>query len=134
MKRDAQCESSAAVASDERSESIRELARWVLREETGANVENLWTEFLDGEWSPVDHFDDDGRRYLIARPRRDRGPLLTLRERQVLARRARGEMLESIALDCGISISNVSRTLAAGMKKLGIASHIDLVRLLGASR
>ena len=114
------------------SDSLRFLAQRALAadtlEETSAE---LWAAFIDGSFKLVDRFEDDGRCYLVALrcDRRDRSDALCERERIVLERRARGELLESIAVDLGVSVSAVSRRLQRGMRKLGIATQAELLRI-----
>jgi DNA-binding NarL/FixJ family response regulator len=84
-----------------------------------------------GGWTLVDHFDADGHRYLIVR-REGGSAALDPEEQLLLRRRAQGDALKEIAIDLGVSISAVSRRLAAAMRKLGIRSHTDLPRLLPA--
>jgi DNA-binding NarL/FixJ family response regulator len=61
----------------------------------------------------------------------DRGPcvdwsILDERERQVLSLRSRACALKCIAFELGLSTASVSRALASGMRKLGLASCMDL--------
>ena len=91
-----------------------------------------WTALVDGRWTLMDHFDGDGRRFLLAHrnqvpaPRR-RG--LTPRQAQVLALRAQGHALKLIGYELGMGQSLVARDLASGMKRLGLDSLADLARL-----
>jgi DNA-binding CsgD family transcriptional regulator len=83
----------------------------------------------------LEHFDTDGQRFLVARKNDPDavGPsALSLRERQVLACRARGLSLKLIAYDLGLSVPSISRTLKSGMMKLGISSHEQLAALFFA--
>jgi DNA-binding NarL/FixJ family response regulator len=87
-----------------------------------------------GRWSLLEHFDTDGKRFIVARRNDpdDAGPAgLSPRECQVLSCRARGMSLKLIAYDLGLSMATVSKTLDSGMTKLGVASDMDLPRLFG---
>ena len=90
---------------------------------------------FDGRWSLLDHFDSDGRRFVVAH-RNDarvadvRG--LTLRERQVLAYAGLGHSNKVIAYELGLSTSTVSTHLARARKKmrlpLGVALNLTVSR------
>jgi DNA-binding CsgD family transcriptional regulator len=94
-------------------------------EPAGAEV---WSSLLGGGWRILDHFDDQGRRYVIA-CRAGRSAALVPDEQVLVRRRARGDALKEIAADLGISISAVSRRLSGAMRKLGVRSHAELPRL-----
>lgn len=117
----------------EGSSALRFLAQRALSADTPseASVE-LWQAFVDGAYQLVDRFDEEGRCYLVALRCRGRRRALRERERVVLERRAQGKRLESIAAELGVSVSAVSRRLHGGMRKLGIVSQAELLRLWGA--
>ncbi|MGH7440742.1 MAG: LuxR C-terminal-related transcriptional regulator [Polyangiaceae bacterium] len=76
--------------------------------------------------------DTDGKRFLVARKNDPEAPEvsgLTLRERQVVAARARGLSLKLIAYELGLSIAAVGKSLQAGMTKLGVPSDAELPAL-----
>jgi DNA-binding CsgD family transcriptional regulator len=96
----------------------------------------LWPALVEGRWSLVDHFEADGRRFVVARsnvaevaPR----PSLTARETQVVAHSARGHSLKLIGYELGISESTVRTLEARAMKKLGVASRMELIALVRAT-
>ncbi len=95
-----------------------------------------WRGLVDGRWSLVDHFDRDGRRFLVAR-RNDpsiRAPsCLSMRERQVLAYSALGFSNKHIAYALGLAHSTVSTHLRAGMRRLGIHNRAALVDVFRSS-
>ena len=65
-----------------------ERARGPLRRRDPAEAVEVWRGLVSGLWSLVDHFDTDGRRYLVAHRNDATTPdprALTERERQVLA-------------------------------------------------
>lgn len=113
----------AAVAMDR--------ARGRLREHDRDEAIADWRALVGGRWSLVEHFESDGRRFLLARrndPETDRPATLTLRERQVLGYRALGHPLKLIAYELGVGISSVSGTLKSGMQKLGVSNAAELMR------
>lgn len=91
---------------------------------------SLWKALVSGRWSLLDHFESDGRRFVVAlknppalaKPRK-----LSERERQVAAYCALGYSGKQIAYVLGIDASAVSRTLNAVVKKLNLRSSTDLV-------
>jgi DNA-binding NarL/FixJ family response regulator len=100
---------------------------------------DAWRDLVAGRWALVDHVDRDGKRFLVARKNDPDAPEasgLTLRERQVIAARARGLPFKLIACDLGLSIATVGRSLRTGMVKLGVSSDAELTvlfRPVGAS-
>lgn len=127
--------------SDDDLETIREAAtavgtaRGSLRDDDPDRALELWQGLVSGRWSMVDHFDSDGRRYLVARRNQPAGlplPGLSARERQVLAYMAMGRSNKHTAYALGIAPSTVSDHLQSGLAKLGIERREDLLRLLGA--
>lgn len=107
-------------------------ARGNLRADDPDAALDAWKGLIAGRWSLVDHIDTDGKRFLVARknaPDPDGPEGLSLRERQVLASRARGLALKLIAYDLGLSIASVSKSLQTGMAKLGLSCEPDLVAL-----
>ncbi len=106
-------------------------ARSKLRRD-GDRALGIWRGLADGRWSLVDHFERDGRRFLVAERNhaRVRAPsALTERERQVLAYRALGHPLKLIAYELGLAESTVSRIGRDAMRKLGIDSPAELAQL-----
>ncbi len=107
-------------------------ARGPLRaDDTDAAVE-AWEALVAGRWSLLEHFDTDGKRFLVARrndPQVAEPAGVTLRERQVLAARARALPLKVIAYELGLSVPTVSKTLRTGMAKLGLSSEAELAVL-----
>ncbi len=55
-------------------------------------------------------------------------------EWEVLERRATGDRLKTIAYDCGLSISSVSRLTKSGMRKLGVSAPTQLWSAVERSR
>jgi DNA-binding NarL/FixJ family response regulator len=84
---------------------------------------------LAGRWSLVDRFDSDGRRFIVGYrnppgvldPRR-----LSLREREVASRIARGMSQGAVAAELGVSASTVASVASGVVKKLGLRSTREL--------
>ena len=100
-------------------------ARGALRRHDPDEAISIWRALVAGRWSLVDHFDSDGRRYVVAH-RNDanvpdaRG--LTLRERQVMAYAALGHANKVIAYELGLAPSTVAGHLARAHDKLRLPS------------
>jgi DNA-binding CsgD family transcriptional regulator len=115
-------------------EALRDAARTMDRARASAGGRDdgalaAWRALVRGEWSLVDSFDSDGRRYLLARrnqphARDPRG--LTEQEAAVAAYAAQGLSNKLIAYTLGTEPSTVSTQLTAAMRKLGVASRPEL--------
>jgi DNA-binding CsgD family transcriptional regulator len=93
---------------------------------------DLWQGLLAGRWSLVDHFDTDGRRFLLARQNDPDAPAagtLARRQRQVAFYASVGWSLKQIGFALGLAESTVSRHLSLALDKLGMRSRSDLVRV-----
>jgi DNA-binding CsgD family transcriptional regulator len=112
-------------------------ARGSLRRKNDDEALQLWRVLVDGEWSLVDRFDSDGRRYMVARknaPQVKDPRALTLRERQVVALTSLGHSIKLIGYELGVSHSSVINARKQAMRKLGLESLSDLVRFMSALR
>lgn len=93
----------------------------------------LWQGLFAGRWSLVDHVESDGRRVVLARRNEPagRGPgALSRRQRQVLFYASVGWTLRQIAYALGLSSTGtVSHHLSAALRKVGVPSRAELVRL-----
>lgn len=92
-----------------------------------------WKALLAGEYTLLDRFESDGRRYVVAcenapNVRDPRG--LTQREAVVGALVMRGHADKLIAYELGIAEGTVAALSSRVMKKLGARSRADLARLL----
>jgi len=90
----------------------------------------IWGALVQGRWSLVDHFDKDGRRYLVARKNDPyvNGTVLTLRERQVLGFVCMGHPNKLVAYELGLATATVGVLLSTAMRKLGASSRVELIR------
>jgi DNA-binding CsgD family transcriptional regulator len=89
----------------------------------------IWRALVAGRWSLLEHFDSDGRRFIVAHRidatvPDERG--LTLPERQVVAYVALGRSNKAIAYDLGLSLSAVAHHLARARAKLRLPSQAAL--------
>jgi DNA-binding CsgD family transcriptional regulator len=93
---------------------------------------SLWKGLLDGEWSLVERFERDGRRYYVAceNPLDGRGPRsLTPRERQVVELASRGLSNKLAAYTLGLSEASTSLHLNNALKKVGVRTRAELAVL-----
>jgi DNA-binding CsgD family transcriptional regulator len=114
-------------------------ARGRLRRTDPERALDLWKGLVHGRWSLVDHWDHDGKRFLLAK----RNTLdvaawhtLTERELQTLAFVAEGQALKIVAYQLGVSVATVGADLFRAQSKLGLPSRLSLVtayRARGAS-
>ncbi|MEM8608261.1 MAG: LuxR C-terminal-related transcriptional regulator [Myxococcota bacterium] len=93
----------------------------------------LWRSLVEGQWSMIDWFDSDRRRFILALPnppdvRDPRG--LTERESQVATYAALGDSKKLICYRLGLSSSRVSTLLHSAMRKLGADSHAALATFM----
>jgi DNA-binding CsgD family transcriptional regulator len=111
-------------------------ARTNLRDDPRAALD-AWRGLVDGRWSLVDHFDHDGRHYLLAHqndPKLADPRALSVRERQTAAYAAMGWSNKEIAYALGVAPSTVSSHLAAARRKLGVTDDAHLGQLAAALR
>ena len=106
-------------------------ARGKLRRFDPDEASKLWRAMVRGEWSLVDWFDHDGKRFLLAHDNRvapERTPQLTEREHQTVACAAMGHSNKLIAYDLGLSPGTVSVLLSRAATKLGVSNRPGLIR------
>jgi DNA-binding NarL/FixJ family response regulator len=102
-----------------------------LRRSDPAEAVAAWRALVAGRWSLVDHFDHDGRHYLLARrndPDARALGALTLRERQVVGYACLGHPNKLIAYEMGLSASSIATYLARAAEKVGADSRPTLIR------
>jgi len=98
---------------------------------------DMWTALIDGRLTLVDWFDDDGRRFLVARRNQRVAQRLSHVERTVVTSVARGRPQKLVAYELGLSAAGVSDALARAIAKLGLSCVTELTRVaaaLGVSR
>ncbi len=119
-------------------EAIKEIdrCRGALRREDSDAALTAWRGLVTGRWSLVDHFDSDGRRYILARrndPQISDPRALTLQERQITRYAAFGLANKHVAYALGVSEARVSQALSTAIRKLGLNSRAELVKYLAGS-
>jgi DNA-binding CsgD family transcriptional regulator len=89
----------------------------------------IWKGLVSGRWSLVDHFDTDGKRFLLAvkntsqiDPRANLSP----RERRVCALVAMGHRDKEIAYTLGLTLGSVTAALHRARQKLAVSSRAEL--------
>ena len=90
----------------------------------------LWKGLVSGRWSLVDHFDNDGKQYVLAcrnEPVRPASSALSAREQQVLALARLGHSNKVIAYELGLAHATVRVLVARVAKKLGVSTREQLV-------
>jgi DNA-binding NarL/FixJ family response regulator len=95
-----------------------------------------WEGLVCGRWSLVDHFDSDGRRFVLALKNDPSFPDprgLTVRERQVAEFLGQGHAVKEISYMLGISRSAVTNCTARAIHKLGLGSLADLAAFFAPS-
>jgi DNA-binding CsgD family transcriptional regulator len=131
-----------AAQSGEARDALRRAARRLdairgplrLRDPTGALAE--WKGLIAARWTLLDHFDTDGRHYLVAR--RNDAPVdriedFSHRERQVAIYAALGRTNKLIAYELGLAQSTVRVLLARAAAKLRVQSRRDLCAIVAAA-
>lgn len=92
----------------------------------------LWQALLAGRWSLVEHFESEGRRFLLARrndPAVSEPAGATRRQRQVLFYASMGLSNQEIGYALGLAENTISAHLASGLARLGLANRVELIRI-----
>jgi DNA-binding CsgD family transcriptional regulator len=111
-------------------------ARGALRRTDPERAVALWSGLVDGRWTLVDHFDHDGRRFVVAKrnpPDARAWHTLTDNERAVVHYAAHGHPHKLIAYELGITVPTVANRLASAARKVGAESRLALVTAYRAS-
>jgi DNA-binding CsgD family transcriptional regulator len=105
-------------------------AQGELRQHAAGEAVEAWRALVAGRWSFVDHFDHDGRRFLVVHRNDPRPPGLaglTLRERQATGYACLGHSNKLIAYELGLSASTVATHLAHAAAALGVKTRAALI-------
>jgi DNA-binding CsgD family transcriptional regulator len=93
---------------------------------------DVWQGLVDGQWSIVDHFDTDGKRFVLAMknapdvaPRADLSP----QDRRIAALVAMGHRDKDVAYMLGITPGSVAASLRRIRTALGARTRADIARL-----
>jgi DNA-binding CsgD family transcriptional regulator len=119
----------AARAALHRAVLAMDQARGRMRRDDPDRAVALWRALVAGRWSLLDHFDSDGRRFIVAHRNDAKIPDkrgLSLREQQVLAHASIGNSNKVIAYELGLSVSTVGTHLASARTKLNLPSRAAL--------
>lgn len=95
-------------------------------------VVRLWNALVDGRWSLVHTVDRDGKRFLLAHrncPRTPTPAALSPEERHLATLFARSHSLKLVSYELGLAPSTISQRLNLALRKLGMQSRAELVRL-----
>ena len=123
----------AIAAREELARAAKDMdrARGKLRRVDPEEASSLWRALVQGEWSLVEWFDHDGKRFILAQansvPVAGR-KALTKREREVVACAAMGHSNKLIAYDLGLSTGTVAVLLTRAARKLGVSGRVALIR------
>ena len=109
-----------------------ERARGPMRRSAPERAMGEWTALVAGQWSLVDQFEQDGKRYIVALRNAPKlsGSVASLsaREQQVLEYAARGDSNKLIAYELGLSRSTIAMCLSRCAVKLGVKSRVALIQ------
>jgi DNA-binding CsgD family transcriptional regulator len=113
-------------------------ARGSLRHRDADAALQGWPALIRGRWTLVDHFESDGKRYILAHTNAAAPPAptsLSAREREVLERALLGRENKLIGYELGLADSTVRVLMSRAATKLGVrtrAEAIDAYRRLRA--
>lgn len=104
-------------------------ARGKLRRD-GDEALSRWNSMVAGRWTLVERVDSDAKRFIDAHentPRRPPLGELTPFERSVVELVRRGHGNKQIGYALGLQVGTVASALASAMKKLGVATRVELI-------
>ena len=125
-------ETSAAVDRDCLEDAAKTMIRARSRRGRGDSVRAVgnWQALVSARWTLIDHFERNGRRFILAVENRSRHSgidLFTARERDVVARALLGRENKEIAYELGLASSTVRVLIARACAKVGAASRTQLL-------
>jgi DNA-binding CsgD family transcriptional regulator len=115
----------------------REWSLGSARREQPQRALSVWNALVNGRWSLIDHFDSDGKRYILAQENAVRSVApseLSSRERQTARLAALGRSNKIIAYELGLAHSTVRVLLARAASKLGAQTRDQLVAAMRRTR
>jgi DNA-binding CsgD family transcriptional regulator len=115
----------------------REAARKADTVSKRVDLERYWANVISGRWAILDHFDTDGKRFVIALPVSKYGNRLrgmSNRELETLRMLGEGMSNKAIAAALFVSESAISTHLGNVYQKLGIHDRVTVVQLVQALR
>jgi DNA-binding CsgD family transcriptional regulator len=127
-------EAQAGIVRERLGRAARSLerARSGLRRRDPDEALATWRGLVDGRWSLVDHWDSDGRRFMLARknaPQARDPRALTEAEGAVVAFLAMGHAEKYVAYLLGVAASTVASHFASARRKLRVRSRQELITL-----
>jgi len=111
-----------------------ERARGPLRRRDPEEALGLWRAMVAGEWTLVDRFESDGKRFIVAHRNAPAAPEtgpLTPHEHRVATLAALGYTNKLIGYALGLAPSTVTERLQRACAKLGASSRAEMIRALG---
>jgi DNA-binding NarL/FixJ family response regulator len=93
---------------------------------------SVWRALLEGRLTMVERLDRDGHHHVVVRST-ETHPLLSPRERKAVTFARAGYANKRVAIELGVSDATACALFASVLKKLGLRSRLDLVRLFGGS-
>ena len=100
------------------------------QDRVGREALNLWHPLTDARWTLVDSFEENGKRYVVARENQAEVPglaTLTDRERQIVLYAAMGLTNKQIAYTLGISDATVRVLMARAAHRMGVRTRRELL-------
>jgi DNA-binding CsgD family transcriptional regulator len=97
---------------------------------SGRAALDVWHPLVDPRWTLVDSFEENGRRYVVARENQAQATCfdeLTNRERQVVLQAALGFSNKEIAYALGVSASTVRVLMARAAGRIGVRTRAELL-------
>jgi len=125
-----------AADSDESRANLKEAVgaqRWArgrARKDAPDKAIALWQGLVTGRWTLIDHYETDGKRYIVARenaPLSRSSQALSEREKQVVALASLGRSNKLIAYELGIAHATVRVLFARAARKFGVQSRLELI-------
>ncbi len=107
-----------------------EKARTGSQRSRGGEALDGWHPLIDARWTLVDRFEENGRRYVVARENQADAPgfgAFTDRERQIVVHAALGLTNKEIAYTLGISHNTVRVLMARAARRLRVRSRDELL-------
>ncbi len=101
---------------------------------TTVRASALWESLVCGRFRVESLYNDGNRRTIVVREQCTEKHALTMMERTVAELAATGATGKLIAIELGISEPTVSTHLKRALGKLGIASRVDLSRIVSSTR
>ncbi|MFO0740208.1 MAG: helix-turn-helix transcriptional regulator [Labilithrix sp.] len=114
-------------------DAVRRLEGAKLRRATSEERVEIWTALVEGRWSILERVDADGKRMLLAHrndPRVSPVRLLSPHEQAIATYAALGHSFKYIAYELGVPLATVAVRLKSALRKLGLCSRGELIRLL----